>query len=656
MRQKSLFRVLFPVFGLAVVLYALFLAMDVADQARMQNARTEQALGRLSSSLDRLGESLENLRYAQPAAPAAGEAAAASAAPANRFANDDLRDPDAEDGGSRVTRILSMPANLNALITQDAIVSDIQALLLGSLASPNYNDLTRYEPELARSWEVSGDGLEYTVHLRRNAVWQACTDPVTKEEIPERPLTSGDFLFYWEVMQNERIPCEALRTYHQDMEGLEVVDDHTFIVRWKRPYSLSEAITLGLQPLPRHYYRPDPSWTDEEFAEQFVSSPRNQWLIGTGPYKLVRYDVNSGVDFERDENYYGPKPSIQSLRMRLIADNSVSFLEFKRGELDAYGLQPAQWHEETPEPDFRLVTPDIATAHADSLAWDARKKAGTLPENYLFEKFQYNSTSWSYIGYNLQKPLFADRRTRIALTHLVNRDRILDEVHLGLGRIISGPFIPQSPYYNHGVEPLPFSIARASEILAEAGWEDTDGDGILDRDYDGSGQRKPFRFTLSVPSSSTQIRQIAAIVEQDMLKAKIKVDIKPIEWSVYTQLIDQREFEATCLLWSGGVEGDPYQLWHSSGANRKASSNYVGYDSAEADALIEAGRREVDREKRYEIYRRFHEVIAADQPYTFLVAPTAVLAQSKRFRNAVVFEGGMSSRLQWIPRALQIER
>ncbi len=260
------------------------------------------------------------------------------------------------------------------------------------------------------------------------------------------------------------------------------------------------------------------------------------------------------------------------------------------------------------------------------------------------------------LGYNMQKPLFQDRRARIALTHLVNRERILDEVHLGLGRIISGPFIPQSPYYNHSVAPLPFSIARAAEILAEAGWEDTDGDGLLDKDYDGSGERKPFQFTLSVPSSSTQIRQIAAIVEQDMLKAKIKVDIKPIEWSVYTQLIDEREFEATCLLWSGGVEGDPYQIWHSSGANRKASSNYVGYDSAEADALIEAGRREMDKRKRYEIYRRLHEVIAADQPYTFLVAPTAVLAQSKRFRNAVVFEGGMSSRLQWIPRALQVDR
>ncbi len=647
MRQTSLFRTLFSVLGAAVILYALFLVIDVLDQTRMQSARTEQVVGQLASALDRL----EKIRFAPPAA------SAQTAAPGNRFANDDHRDPDAEDGGSRVTRIISMPANLNAMVTQDAISTQIQDLVLDVLAAPNLDDLTRYEPLLAESWESSADGLEFTIHLRRNALWQAYTDPVTHLEVPSKPLTSGDFLFYWETMQNEKVPCEAIRTYHEDMEGIEIIDDFTFKVRWKRAYSLAERVTLGMQPLPRHYYRPDPSWSDDEFAEHFASSERNQWVIGTGPYKLVKYDVNSEVAFERDGDYYGPKPPIESLRMRLMADNSVSFLEFKRGELDAYGLQPTQWREETPEPDFRVVTPDIAAANADSLAWDARKKAGTLPENYLFEKYQYNSTSWSYIGYNLQKPLFRDREVRVALTHLVNRERILDEVHLGLGRIISGPYIPQSPYYNHGVEPLPFDIARAGEILARAGWEDTDGDGILDRDYDGSGERKPFRFTFSVPSSSSQIRQIAAIVEQDMLKAKIKVDIKPIEWSVYTQLLDEREFEVVCLLWGGGVEGDPYQIWHSSGANRKASSNFVGYASAEADALIEAGRREVDREKRYEIYRRLHEVIAADQPYTFLVAPTAVIAQSKRFRNVVVYKGGgMSSLMQWLPRSLQLPR
>ncbi|MDR3077765.1 MAG: peptide-binding protein, partial [Planctomycetota bacterium] len=138
------------------------------------------------------------------------------------------------------------------------------------------------------------------------------------------------------------------------------------------------------------------------------------------------------------------------------------------------------------------------------------------------------------------------------------------------------------------------------------------------------------------------------IIEQDMIKAGIRVDIKPIEWSVYTQVLEKRDYDVCSLAWTGGVEGDPYQIWHGSGANREGSSNHVAYASEEADRLIEEGRRTLDKEARYAIYHRLHEVIARDQPYTFLVAGTAVMAQAKRFRNVIVYKSGqMNSLLQW---------
>ncbi|MCD7895431.1 MAG: peptide-binding protein [Planctomycetaceae bacterium] len=689
MRQTSAFAVFVSLLNLAIVAVALYFTIDTLDQSRLQSARTETSLNKLSESLDRLGERLQ----AMPAAPASagpgaspGTAAAptgtassvaaatasgpAAASTANAlsvatgaagnngvvFANDEFRDPDAVEGGSHISRVQNLPGNLNSLVNNDSAVTAIQNYLVGTLAERNLDDLTRYEPEMAESWEVSEDGLVYTIRLRKNIMWQPYTDPVTKQPVAAKPVTARDFLFYWETIQNEEVPCEPMRVYYHDLDRIEVVDDYTFKVIWKQPYSMSEAFTLGLSPLPEHYYRPDPNWDDSRFADEFVSSPRNQWIVGTGPYKLVKWDKNREVVLERDDAYYGRRPFIATRILRLIPDNSTSFLEFKNGALDFYGLQPAQWHNETPEPDFQLVTPNIETANADSIEWDRRKKAGDVPDGYRFEKYQYKSSAWSYIGYNMNRPLFADRDVRVALTHLVDRERILDEVYLGLGEIISGPFIPHSPYYNHDVKPLPFDIARASEILAAAGWEDTDGDGILDKDYDNSGTRKPFRFTFMIPSSSTTSRRIAAIVEQDMIKAKIKVDIRQVEWSVYTQLLDEREYDVCCLGWTGGVEGDPYQVWHGSGVNRPRSSNHVGYNSPEANRLIEEGRRTLDKPTRYKIYNRLHEVIAHDQPYTFLVAQTAVLAQSKKFRNAIVYKGGqMSSALQWIPRELQVQ-
>ncbi len=662
MRQGSLFSALLTLVNILVVAVAVYVAVDALDLARRQNARTEQSITRLSNVLDRMNTTLANLETAPASAggslaTAKPKAGATDSKSPVEFANSDLRDPDAEEGGSLVSREISFSGNLNNVINNDATVSSIWSLVLDPLAARNNNDLTVFEPVMAESWEVSPDGLEYTIHLRKNAMWQPYVDPVTKEEVPAKPVTSRDFLFYWNTIQNPLIPCEAIRNYYEYLDGIEVIDDYTFKVKWKEPYSLGETFTLGLSPLPEHYYRPDPTWDDKRFAEEFISSPRNQLVIGAGPYKLVSWDKNSEMTLEADENYYGPKPYIKTRRLRLIPDPTISFLEFKRDQLDIYGLSPTQWHEESPEPEFQLVTPDIKTAVEDSLEWDRKKKAGELPENYKFEKYQYNGSSWAYIGYNMKRPLFADPKVRTALTHLVDRQRILDEVFLGLGEIITGPFVPRSPYYNHDIEPIPFDIEAAQKLLAEAGWEDTDGDGILDKDYDGSGVRKPFTFTFIIPSSSTLIRKWASIIEQDMLKAKIKPVIKPIEWSVYTQSLDERDFDVCSLLWTGGIEGDPYQIWHGSGANRQGSSNYVGYDSEEANQLIEEGRRTIDKEKRYEIYKKLHEVINRDQPYTFLIAPTATVAKNKRFHHALVYEGGgMDPLLEWIPRDLQLVR
>lgn len=658
MRQKSEFGILLAIANVIVLIFAVYLAVDALDQNRRQYARTEQAFNRLSDTLGRLGDVIANQpRIVQGAM--IGQTAAAPAAVAGgdggvAFANDDLRDPDAQEGGTITSRAQNLPGNLNYLTNNESTVSTLWSYVLDSLASRNNNDLTVFEPMMAESWDVSPDGLVYTIKLRNNIYWQPYMDPVTKRDVPAKQVTSRDFLFYWNTIQNPDIPCEAIRTYYEDLEGMEVVDDLTFKITWKHPYSMSETFTLGMQPLPEHYYRPEPSWDDKRFAEEFISSPRNQWIVGTGPYRLVKWDKNNEVIMERDDAYYGPKPPVKTRRIRLIQDNSTSFLEFQRGDLDLYGLQPSQWHEETPEPDYQLVTPVIETAYEDSVAWDKRKKTNELPGDYKFEKFQYNSPSWSYVGYNLQRPLFQDREVRLALTYLIDRERILDEVYMGLGYLISGPFVPHSPYYNHNVKPIPYDPDKARAILAKAGWEDTDGDGILDKDYDGSGKRKPFQFTFIIPSSSASTRKTVAVIEQDLIKAKIKMDIKPIEWSVYTQLLEEREFDVCMLGWVGGVEGDPYQIWHGSGANRKASSNHVGYNSEEANRLIEEGRRTIDKEKRYEIYRRLHEVIAYDQPYTFLAAPTATIAQSKRFRNAIVYKGGgMDTMLQWIPMDMQ---
>ena len=247
----------------------------------------------------------------------------------------------------------------------------------------------------------------------------------------------------------------------------------------------------------------------------------------------------------------------------------------------------------------------------------------------------------------MRRDLFKERRVRLALTHLVNRERIRDEVYRGLARIQTGNFWIESPYYDHSIKPWPFDIEKAKELLAEAGWKDTDGDGILDKDG------KKFEFVFSCITQPPEYLRVAEIMAEDCKKAGIKVTINPYEWSVYLKRIEEKNFDVVSLGWGMSYESDPYQLWHSSHANTPRTSNHGGFVNDEADAIIEQGRREIDLDKRIVLYKRFHQIMHEEQPYTFLMAPYTLTAIDRRFRNVEVYPLGMDADLFWVPAAEQ---
>ncbi len=638
----------------------LYLYIDAASLARQEQARLAETVEQNTRAIEKLSEML---RRGMVQIPSANNSSTTSTTPTNAntlapttaFANDDLRDPDAESGGILRTYTQAFSGNLNSIVTNEALVSSIWGRCVDSLATRNNLDVMKFEPVLADSWQISDDGLVYTIHIRESAMWQSYIDPVTKKEVNAKPVTSDDFVFFWEIMQNKEIPCDAQRTYYELVDRIEAVDNKTVRVIWKEPYSLANEITLGLSPMPRHYYRPDPTWTDSEFAKQMMESQRNQFIVSCGQYKLGEWDTTKGLTLVVNDDYYGPKPALSKIEYKLIKDSNLALVELKKGNLDSIGLMPEQWIKETPAPEFYTVTNDPETAADDSKIHDLKKKNGGLPTDYTFEKFQSKRFVWYYIGYNMSRPLFSDRRVRTALTHLTDRQRILSEVYFGFGVVMTGPFVPQSPYYNHNVNPIPFDPEAAKKLLADAGWSDTDGDGWLDKDIDGDGKRDPFRFTFLAISSSENQRKFSAIIQQDLKKAGIDMQIKPTEWAVYQQFLEEKNFDVCSLGWSGGIESDPYQIWHSSQADLKASSNHVGYKSDEADKLIEEGRRTTDLNKRIEIYRKFFEIVHNDQPYTFLFAPTSLSVQHRRYRNARVYVNGMDSTLMWVPAKEQIQ-
>ena len=592
-----------------VVAVGFYLLIGATDVLRLRIETTVREIQALRAESERLRRALSEGSLV----PTGSAGNAATTRP--RLANADLRDPAAVDGGAMITRVGAETANMNAIINNEAIVSSYWELTYDSLATRNMRAPERWEPLLAEGWEISPDQLTYTIHLRRGVYWHDVTDPTTGKTFTQIPVTALDFAFYIDIIRNPGIHCEPVRNYFSDLDRIEIVDDYTFKVVWREPYFLSESMTLGLSPLPRHFYAFSPDKPDE-FNE---NDDRNRMIVGCGPWVFDHWEKGTEVVFTRNENYYGLKPHLKVLRFKMIKEPNAALQALRKGEVDRTDLTTDQWTDQTGDSRF-----------------DER-----------FRKMKETRRVYFYIGWNLRTETFADRRVRQAMALLTDRERILKDVYRGLGRVISGPFFIDSPCYDPSIAPWPFDPARAKQLLAEAGWADANGDNILDKD----GKR--FEFTFLLISNHPYYSRIAPIMKEDMAKVGVIMNIVEMEWNVYTERLGEWNFDACGLGWNLSYDQDPFQLWHSSEARKKKSSNHCGFANAEADTIIETARREFDADKRTALYRRFHALIHEEQPYTFLVCPYSLRAVHTRYRNVNVYPLGTDVNSFWVPLAEQ---
>ncbi len=549
---------------------------------------------------------------------------ATSTTPVAEIANREFFVPDAPAGGRLISSIMAETQNLNSIINNEATASTFWGLAYNALAERNYAKPEIFQPMLAKSWSLSEDKLTYDVKLRQGVIWHDFTDPVSGKVWKDVEVTAEDFKFYLDVIKNPDVDCAPMRGYMEDLDRIEVINKYEFKVIWKKRYFLSESITMGLQPLPRHFYHDYPGPFDgKKFNDDHQ---RNRIIVGCGPYRFDRWEKGQRVVFTRWEKYfgkdYGVMPKLKELVYDVIKHPNTAFQALTAEKVDRLSLNPEQWQTRTNVPAFGN-------------------------DGYL-EKFRYPGLSYAYIGYNLKNPLFQDRKVRQALTHLINRERIIKEVLFGLGRIVTGPFYIDSPYNDNKIKPYGFSPDEAKQLLAEAGWKDSDGDGILDRDG------KKFSFTMLQIANSTTLQKVLAIIKEDMAKAGVEMNLQSVEWSVYVQRLEQKSFDTCCLLWGLSFDSDPYQLWHSSQADAPSSSNHIYFKNAEADKLIEEIRVTFDLQKRIELCHKFHQLLHEEQPYTFLFSPDSLLVMNRKYRNMRLFPLiGVPSDIIWEDKAAQ---
>ena len=488
------------------------------------------------------------------------------------------------------------PSTLLPVLASDSASSDINGLVYSGLV--RYDKDLQIEGDLAETWEISEDNLTITFHLRRDVRWH-----------DGEPFTAQDVMFTYQLYIDPETPTAYAERYKQ-VASAEVIDPHTFQVKYDKP--LAPALISWSLPIhPLHLLQ----------GEDVTQSPLGRAPVGTGPYRFETWDSGERVVLAANPDYWDGEPYIQRVVYRIIPDQSTMFLELQSKGIDYMGLTPLQYSDQTDTPAFKRN----------------------------FNKFRYLSFGYSYLGYNLRKPMFQDKRVRQALTHAINKQELIDGVLLGLGQIATGPYKPDTWPYNPDVPRYPYNPEQARTLLAEVGWVDADGDGVREKD----GQ--PLAFTIVTNQGNEQRIRAGEIIQRRFREVGVDVKLRVIEWASFLkEFINPGNFDATILGWTVSLDPDAYNVWHSS-KTAPGELNFINFRNEEVDHLLERGRRTFDQTERKEIYDRFQEILAEEQPYTWLYVPDSLPAVASRFRGIDPAPAGIMHSFEkwWVPASEQ---
>jgi ABC-type transport system substrate-binding protein len=392
-----------------------------------------------------------------------------------------------------------------------------------------------------------------------------------------------DVKFTYEAIMDPRNLSPRIADY-EPVKKVEVIDPLSVRIVYKRLYSPAIG-TWGMGVLPEHLLNSQALKTEAlelgqdpaDFTMRKSAFKRHP--IGCGPFKFREWKSDRFIILDRFDDYWEGPPHYKKYLFRVLPDLLTQEMEFYAGTIDSYGVQPHQ--------------------------------VKRLKEDPRFQSFSGPTFGYTYIGYNMRRKPFDDRRVRQALSMAIDVNKIMEYVLYNQGERITGPFVKQTDFYNHNIKPVPYDPEAALKLLAEAGWK-RNSEGWLER----NGQRLQFKL---ITNNGNDIRKAILAIAQDSWK-QIGIDIRTdlLEWSVFIQeRVNKMDFDALVLGWSMGIDPDLYQIWHSSQTHPN-QLNFVSFDNKEADDLIVKIRQEYNHAQQVEYCHRLHEIIAYEQPYTFL--------------------------------------
>lgn len=462
------------------------------------------------------------------------------------------------------------PPTLNPLLPAGMEALDIQFYILESLLAQDEETL-RWQPRLAREYKVLNQGKTYEFYLRDNAKWS-----------DGMPVTTSDVLFSYECIFDDRYPTAHLRPYYEFIDRVEKVSSKVIRFHTKERYFGNFISSAGLPILPKHIY-----------GNPKKATLIHQTVIGSGPYAVEKYQVGQNIVLRKNPNWWGndlsdpqKKYLPESIIFRFVGDLNSALQMLKQNQLDYVPLTPHQYLDliKKPQDSYRLV-----------------KTVNQYP------------TPLTTLHFNLEMPLFKNRKLRKALGRLVDYKFIARKFYGGLVGPANGPWYNQSPF-SPVIKAPSFNPKLALKELKALGWRDIDGDRVLEKVI--NSERTELSFTIFI--AEAEAARLLTVFQQDAQRAGVKVDIRYVDWNALSKIIEDGNYDSVFITSNGGlVEFDPYYSWHSNMADGRGS-NFSNYKSKKVDALLEKAREEMDFQSRIPLLKEAYKEIASDAPGIFL--------------------------------------
>jgi peptide/nickel transport system substrate-binding protein len=474
-------------------------------------------------------------------------------------------------GGIAVVAIGSDFDVFNELATTSALGDQV----IGHVLFQNllvYDENLDYAPALADSFWLADDGLSATFRIRDGVRWH-----------DGEPVTVDDVVWSFEMSKLDA-------TAYPERQALEYVeralrlDDRSVRFDFTGIHAEPLADFMYWTPMPKHLLEDVP-------PAEMISAPFNRQPVGNGPFRFVSWQANEQVVLEANDDYWAGRPYLDRIVFRVIPEPATAVTELMSGGIDLYRNVP-------PSDMARLEASDVARP----LSW--------------------STLGFTFLMFNTDDPLFEDVRVRRALTLATDRQAMIDGLVQGYGNMTAGPTAPMQWERNADIEPWPYDPQAARRLLAEAGWRDTDGDGILDRDG------RPFRFQIT-SNTDNVLRQDIMVALQSQFR-EVGVDARPraVEFNTVVDQLMSGGFETIVLGWDLYLRFDPSQLFETG-----APYNGGGYSNPRVDELLRRARATLDREEAKPLWDEFQQILHDEQPFIFLIHDHERWGASRRLRG-----------------------